>query len=137
MKSQNLMRDERGLAGIVIAGIVALLAIFGLSAASTIEWRFLLAVMAMGIVGMAFVGVLFFKADFKMVLIAAVIAIGIVFIVEVSLPMIIGGVIIIAAMWHLKMLSKRPLMLLALVACGLLVMVLGANMVLIPMRVLP
>lgn len=131
------MRGERGIATIIIAGIAAILAIFGFAAMSAIEWKFLLATMAMGIVGLSFVGVLFFHADFKMVIIAAVIAIGIVFIVEVSLPMIIGGVIIVAAMWNLKMLAKRPLMLVALVACGLLVMVLGANFVLYPMGILP
>lgn len=131
------MRDERGLIGLIGAAIIGIVALFGLSAAAAINWKFLLATMAMGVVGLAFVGVLFFHADFKMVLIAAVVSLGIVFIVEVSLPMIIGGAMVIAAMWHLKMLAKKPLMLGALVACGLLVMVLGANFVLLPMGVVP
>ena len=133
------MRNERGFALtlplLIILGIVA---IFGFGAASAINWRFLLAVMAMGVVGLAFVGVLFFHADFKMVFLAAVVSFGIIFILEVSLPVIVGAIIIIAAMYYLKFLiPKRPLIFALMVLTGLLVMVWGAKAVLLPMGIIP
>ena len=139
MNSPRLMRDERGLALtlplLIILGIIGLL---GLGAASTINWKFLLAVMAMGIVGLAFVGVLFFHADFKMVFLAAVVSFGIIFIVEVSLPVIVGAIIVIAAMYYFKFLiPKRPLIFTLMVLTGLLVMVWGSKAVLLPMGIVP
>lgn len=138
MMRGRLGRDQRGfiltLPIILIAGVLAL---FGFSAMAAIDWRFLLAMMAMGIVGMAFVGVLFFKADFKLVIVAALVSLMIVFIVEVTFPVIVGGLIAVAAMWNFKLLAKRPLMLFALIGVGLLVMVWGSYAILAPMGIVP
>lgn len=134
----KLKMDKRGfvlsLPILIIGGILAFL---GMGVAATINWQFLLAVMAMGIIGIAFLGVVFFKADFKLVIYASIISIAIVFIVEVTFPVLVGGIIAIFAMWNFKYLKGKPLILFALVATGLAVMLFGATLVLAPMGVFP
>ena len=130
-------RDEGGIATIIVVAIALIAGLFLFSAAAAINWQFILAVMAMGVIGIAFIGVVFFKADFKLVIMAALVSLAIVFIVEVSFPVIVGGLIALGAVWHLKLLSKRPLILVSLVAAGLLVMLLGYHFVLIPLGVYP
>jgi len=135
---KSLGKDQSGFVfSLPILIIIGVLGVLGLGAASAINWRFLLAIMAMGIVGMAFAGVLFFKADFKMVMYASVIAIGIVFIVEVTFPVLVGGLIALFAMWNFKFLKGKPLILFALVGVGLLVMMMGTKFILLPMGILP
>lgn len=118
----GLMRDERGIIGIIGVAIIGILALFSFSALAAINWQFLLAMMAMGIVALAFVGVLFFKADFKLVILAAVVSLGIVFIVEVSLPVIVGAIIVGFGMWKISP-AKQPMLFVGMVGLGLLVMV--------------
>jgi hypothetical protein len=128
---------ERGFAQIVIIAIIGIIALFGFSAVAAINWKFILALFAMGIVAMAFVGVLFFKADFKMVMLAALCSFGIIFVLEVGFVTIIGGCVVLAALWQMKLLKKQPLIICTLVAIGLFVMLFGAKMVLLPLGVMP
>ena len=131
------LRDEGGIATIIVVAIALIAGLFFFSAAAAINWQFILAVMAMGIIGISFIGVIFFRANFKLVIMAALVSLAIVFIVEVSFPVIVGGLIALGAVWHLKLLSKRPLILVSLVAAGLLVMLLGYHFVMIPLGVYP
>ena len=119
---RQLLRDECGLAGIIIAAIVGIIALLGITITATINWRAILAVFAAGIIAMAFAGFFFFHAKFEYVIISAIIALAIVFMVEVTFPVLIGGILILAAVWHLKLLSKKPLILLALISLGLVMM---------------
>ncbi len=137
----RLGRDERGLLGvawltlpILITGILGLL---GISAVASVNWEFILALFAMGIIGISFVGVLFFKADKKLILFAILASTFIIVLVEVSFPVLVGGIIAIAAMWNMKLLKKRPLMLVTLVMTGLITMVWGSYAIILPMGILP
>ena len=116
--------DDCGIASLILVVIIAIAGLLGISFVSAFSWKPILAVFAAGIVAMAFAGVLFFKADFKFVMLAIASAVGIVFILEVSFPVIIGGVVILAAVWNLKLLTKKPILLGALVLLGLAMMLL-------------
>jgi len=129
--------NENGIATFIVVAIIGIIALFGFSAAAAINWKFIIALFAMGIVGLAFVGLLFFHADFKMVLAAAVCSFGILFVLEVGFVTLIGGAVVITALWQMKILKGQPLIFVALVGTGLLVMLLGAKMMLIPLGVLP
>lgn len=137
MNSPSLMRDERGIAGIIVMGVVALLAVLGISAVAAVNWHFLLALFAMGIIGMAFVGVVFFKASPKLIMVAMLASVFIVVLVEVSFPVLVGGIIAIAAMWNMKLLKRQPLILAVLVITGVAVMIFGYTAVLLPMGIVP
>ena len=139
----SLAQDETGYMGVagffglIPLAIVAILAFFGIGMVASISWRPVLAIMAMGIIGIAFIGVVFFKANFNMVIFASIISISIVFIAEISLPVIVGAGMVLGAVWYMKMLKTKPLMFALLVIGGLVVMLAGKYMILVPLGVLP
>lgn len=134
---QHGLVGERGIASLIIIAIIAVLALFGFSAMAAINWKFILALFAMGIVGLSVVGVLFFKANWNMVMLAAVVSFGIIFIIEVTFPVLVGGLMVIFAMWQFKLLKGQPLMFVGLVGIGLTVMLLGAKLALYPLGIMP
>lgn len=134
----RLIRDERGLIGIIGIVIIGIIALFGFSAAAAINWKFIIALFAMGIIGIAFIGVVFFKADFKMVIYAALASFGILVIIEITMPVLVGAALVLGALYYFKVLiPKRPLIFFLLVVTGLIVMVWGYAAIILPMGVYP
>lgn len=121
---QRLREDQAGFGWIMII-VVAILGIFGYTALATINWKMILALFAAGIIAMAVAGAVFFHADWNLVMVCSLIALAIVFITEVSFPVIIGGFIAVFAMWNFKMFSKKIWLGVLLVSVGLGVMLLG------------
>lgn len=134
---EKFYHDDCGIAGWIVAAVIGFLVLFGFSAAAAIEWKFILALMAIGVIGIAFIGVVFFHADFSLVIAAALISLAIVFIVEISFPVVIGGLVVGAAMWNLKILRGKPLILFLLIVVGLGLMVWGSYYILLPMGIFP
>ena len=132
-----VFNESIGIASLILVAIVAIAGLFGISMISAISWRPILALMAMGIIGITFIGVLFFKANFNLVIFASIVSISIVFITEVSLPVIVGAGMVLGAVWYLKLLKSQPLMFALLVMGGLVIMLAGKYMVLIPMGMIP
>jgi hypothetical protein len=121
---RELRNDQAGFGWIAII-VVAIMGIFGYTALAAINWRMILALFAAGIIAMAVAGAVFFKADWNLVMVCSLIALAIVFITEVSFPVIVGGFIAVFAMWNFKMFSKRIWLGVLLISIGLLTMVLG------------
>lgn len=129
---------DKGIAGIILIAIIGLIALFGIgTVAAAIDWSFLLGLMAMGIIGIAFIGTVFFKADFKLVIAAAVISLGIMFVLEVGFITLVGGALVILAGWNFNILKKQPLVFCLLVFTGLVTMFAGNILVLMPLGVFP
>jgi len=132
-----LWKDERGQFQILLVGIVALLALFGIGIGSAISLKFLIGIFAMGILGMSFIGVVFFKADPKLILLALIATFAIITFIELTIPMVIGLLIFAGIVWQLKLLAKKPTILIVLVAAGLLIIIAGQVLVLQPMGIAP
>jgi len=135
-KMQGLRDDQTGIGWLMII-VVAILGIFGFSALASINWKAILALFAAGIIAIAMFGVVFMHQDFKIAMYASILALLIVFIVEVSFPMIIGGLIILFAMYNYSSFSKRPIVFVMMIGVGLLMMILARTYILVPLGVLP
>jgi len=134
----RLMRDERGLAGIIIAGIIGIIALFGFSAASAINWHFIVALLALGLVGISLVAAVLRIIDPKMVVYAVIAALGIVFVVEVNLVVLVGAIMVIGAIYYFKILVPKQLLVFTLMVLGgLVVMLFGYKAVLLPLGIIP
>lgn len=124
---------ERGIASIVIILIIAILGIFGFGVMAAINWKAILAIFAAGIIAMAVAGALFFKAKWEYVMICSIIALAIVFIIEVTFPMLVGGLVVMFAMWNFKSLGKKPIWFFGLILLGLGMMLFAKAFILVPL----
>lgn len=136
-KMQGLRDDQAGAISLLMILIVAVLGIFGFSLMAAINWKGVLALFAAGIIGIAMFGVVFMKQDFKIAMYASILALLIVFIVEVSFPMIVGGLMVLFAMYNYSSFSKKPIIFMMLIGVGLLMMILARTYVLVPLGVMP
>lgn len=127
--------DERGV-GVIGLIIAAVLALFGIAGVSAINLRFLMAVLILTTIGLAVVGSLFFRVPFKYVIILAVICLGIVVFMEVTAPVVAGLLVVAFAMWKLTPM-KQPAMFVGLVGVGLLLVVWGSKFAIETLGVLP
>ena len=129
-----MQKDERGFI-FTIPIILLLLGIGGflIWGMASISWKGIVAVFAAGIVAMAVAGAVFFKANWNFVMLAMIVALAIVFIMEVTFPVLIGGLIVLFAMWQYKLLSRQPLMFVGLIITGLMVMLLAKAMIMVPL----
>ena len=135
-KMRGLRDDQAGIGWLMII-VVAILGIFGFSFMAAINWKAILALFAAGIIGIAMFGVVFMKQDFKIAMYASILALLIVFIVEVSFPMIVGGLMVLFAMYNYSSFSKKPIIFMMLIGVGLLMMILARTYVLVPLGVMP
>ena len=122
MNSPRLMQDERGFVFTIPIILLLCLGGFFLWGMAAINWQAILAVFAAGIIAMAFAGFFFFHADWNYVMIASIIALAIVFIVEISFPVLVGGLLVLGVVWNFKMLAKQPLIMMGLIILGIVVM---------------
>ena len=136
-KMQGLRDDQAGAISLLMILIVAVLGIFGFSLMAAINWKAILALFAAGIIGIAMFGVVFMKQDFKIAMYASILALLIVFIVEVSFPMIVGGLMVLFAMYNYSSFSKKPIIFMMVIGVGLLMMILARTYVLVPLGVMP
>lgn len=119
----SLRRDQRGI-GILPIIIIAILGIFGISLFSAINWRFLLALMVVVVMGLAVVGGVFFKIPFKYVVMVSVLCLGVVIFIEVTAPVILGLLLVGFAMWKFTP-EKHLAIMVALIGFGCLLVVWG------------
>lgn len=135
-----MLKDERGFIfgltiPIIIIGIVGLF-LFG--AAAAINWHFIIAVIAFISVPIAFIGVVFFKADNKIITYSIVGAIALVLLIEVNIYNMLGLILIAGTMYYFKLLvPNRISMFVALLGVGGLFLILGYTYILIPLGVVP
>jgi hypothetical protein len=124
-------KDQGGLIPLVILAIIGLIALFGVWGMSLTSWKGVIAVLAAGTIAMAVAGAVFFKANWNYVLLAIIMAFAIVFITEISFLALIGGLMVVFALWNLKILSKNIAIFVALVGIGLLVMLISYKLMLL------
>jgi len=131
---QRMRRNEGGIIPIIILiAIVGIFGVFSLWAMASINWKGIIAVFAAGIVAMAVAGAVFFKANWSFVMMSMICALAIVFILEVGFITLIGGLMILLVLWNYKMFSKNILIFALLVIIGLIVMIAGKYLVMVPL----
>ena len=121
----SLRRDQRGI-GLFTILIIALVGLFGIGILGSLNWNFLLAIMMILVIGLAMVGVVFFKMDFKYVMIISMICLAITLFVTVTPVVIMGFLVAGFAMWKLTP-EKHLAMMVALIGLGLLLVVWGTT----------
>ncbi|KUO40643.1 MAG: hypothetical protein APZ16_04500 [Candidatus Hadarchaeum yellowstonense] len=124
-------KDQGGLIPLVVLAIIGLIALFGIWGMSLTSWKGVIAVLAAGTIAMAVAGAVFFKANWNYVLLAIIMAFAIVFITEISFLALIGGLMVVFALWNFKILSKNIAIFVALVGIGLLVMLISYKLMLL------
>jgi len=124
-------KDQGGLIPLVVLAIIGLIALFGVWGMSLTSWKGVIAVLAAGTIAMAVAGAVFFKANWNYVLLAIIMAFAIVFITEISFLALIGGLMVVFALWNFKILSKNIAIFVALVGIGLLVMLISYKLMLL------
>lgn len=113
------------LGGIMITGFIA-----------SINWMYLIAVMAMVIIVVAMVGAVKYKMPFQFVILISMISMAVVVFIGVGV-LAAAGLMVLGVVLFKFSPSKQPAIFVGLVAVGLLTVIWGTKFILIPMGLIP
>jgi len=122
-----LWKDERGqFGGLLLPLILGVLALLGISFIGAINFKFLLVLMMFIVIGLAVFGGVFKGINFKWVMAVAVVCLGITLVLTVTIPVVVGVVLIGFALWKYSSL-KQPAIFVMMIGIGLLMVIFGTN----------